>query len=74
MNFMQTVIGVSVAKFTGINPLLGVLAGSVSMSGGHGAAGAFGQTVESLGVTGSLTMALSSATFGLVAGGLLGAA
>jgi len=62
---MQTVIGVSVAKFTGINPLLGVLAGSVSMSGGHGAAGAFGQTVESLGVTGSLTMALSSATFGL---------
>lgn len=73
MTFMQTVIGVSVAKFTGINPLLGVLAGSVSMSGGHGAAGAFGQTVESLGVTGSLTMALSSATFGLVAGGLLGA-
>lgn len=73
MTFMQTVIGVSVAKFTGINPLLGVLAGSVSMSGGHGAAGAFGQTVESLGVTGSLTVALSSATFGLVAGGLLGA-
>lgn len=73
MTLMQTVIGVSVAKFTGINPLLGVLAGSVSMSGGHGAAGAFGQTVEGLGVTGSLTMALSSATFGLVAGGLLGA-
>lgn len=73
MTLMQTVIGVSVAKFTGINPLLGVLAGSVSMSGGHGAAGAFGQTVEGLGVAGSLTMALSSATFGLVAGGLLGA-
>ena len=37
---MQTVIGVGVAKATGINPLLGVLAGSVSMSGGHGSAGA----------------------------------
>ena len=72
MTFMQTVIGVGVAKATGINPLLGVLAGSVSMSGGHGSAGAFGQTVEGLGVTGALTVALSAATFGLVAGGLLG--
>ncbi len=72
MTFMQTVIGVSVAKATGINPLLGVLAGSVSMSGGHGSAGAFGQTVQELGVNGALTVALSAATFGLVAGGLLG--
>lgn len=73
MTFMQTVIGVSVAKLTGINALLGVLAGSVSMSGGHGSAAAFGKTVEDLGVGGGLTVALSSATFGLVAGGLLGA-
>lgn len=73
MTFMQTVIGVSLAKATGISPLLGVLAGSVSMSGGHGSAGAFGKTVEALGVTGASAMALSSATFGLVAGGLLGA-
>ncbi len=73
MTFMQTVIGVSIAKITGINPLFGVLAGSVSMSGGHGAAGAFGKTVEDLGVAGASTMALSSATFGLLAGGLLGA-
>ena len=73
MTLMQTVIGVSIAKITGINPLFGVLAGSVSMSGGHGAAGAFGSTVEAMGVTGASTMALSSATFGLLAGGLLGA-
>lgn len=72
MTFMQTVIGVSLAKVTGINPLLGVMAGSVSMSGGHGSAGAFGQTIEELGVTGGLTVALSAATFGLIAGGLLG--
>lgn len=72
MTLMQTVIGVSLAKVTGINPLLGVMAGSVSMSGGHGSAGAFGQTIEELGVTGGLTVALSSATFGLIAGGLLG--
>ncbi|MGB6129945.1 MAG: sodium/glutamate symporter [Psychrilyobacter sp.] len=73
MTFMQTVIGVSIAKLTHINPLFGVLGGSVSMSGGHGSAGAFGQTVEAMGVTGASTMALSSATFGLLAGGLLGA-
>lgn len=73
MTFMQTVIGVGVAKVMGLNSLLGVLAGSVSMSGGHGAAGAFGKTVENLGVHGAATMALSSATFGLIAGGLLGA-
>lgn len=72
MTLMQTVIGVSLAKVTGINPLLGVMAGSVSMSGGHGSAGAFGQTIEELGVTGGLTVALSAATFGLIAGGLLG--
>lgn len=73
MTFMQTVIGVGVAKITNIHPLYGVLAGSVSMSGGHGSAGAFGKTVEQLGVVGASTMALSSATFGLLAGGLLGA-
>ena len=73
MTLMQTVIGVSVARATGINPLFGVLAGSVSMSGGHGSAGAFGSTVEAMGVIGASTMALSSATFGLLAGGLLGA-
>ena len=73
MTFMQTVIGVALAKATQIHPLFGVLAGSVSMSGGHGSAGAFGKTVEEFGVTGGLTVALSAATFGLIAGGLLGA-
>ena len=73
MTFMQTVIGVALAKITDIHPLFGVLAGSVSMSGGHGSAGAFGKTVEELGVTGGLTAALAAATFGLIAGGLLGA-
>lgn len=73
MTIMQTTIGVSIAKATGINPLFGVLAGSVSMTGGHGTAGAFGQTVEALGVSSGLSVALASATFGLVSGGLIGA-
>lgn len=73
MTLMQTIIGVALAKISNIHPLFGVLAGSVSMSGGHGSAGAFGKTVEEFGVTGGLTVALSAATFGLIAGGLLGA-
>lgn len=72
LSFIQGVIGVSIAKLTGISPLLGILAGPVSMTGGHGSASAFGTTVENLGVIGASAMALSSATFGLVAGGLLG--
>lgn len=73
MTLMQTVIGVSLAKFAGINPLIGVLAGSVTMSGGHGSGAAFGKTIESLGVPGALSAAMASATFGLIAGSLLGA-
>lgn len=73
MTLMQTVIGVSLAEVTGINPLIGVIAGSVTMSGGHGSGAAFGKTIEGLGVSGALSAAMASATFGLIAGSLIGA-
>lgn len=73
MTLMQTVIGVSLAEVTGINPLIGVIAGSVTMSGGHGSGAAFGKTIEALGVTGALSAAMASAPFGLIAGSLIGA-
>lgn len=68
----QNVIGVVFAKIMGIHPLLGVMVGAVSMEGGHGAAAAFGPTVESLGVEGATTVAIAAATFGLISGGLIG--
>ena len=68
----QNVIGVSLASLMGIHPLIGVMAGAVSMEGGHGAAAAYGQTVESLGIPSAVTIGLAAATFGLVAGGLVG--
>lgn len=68
----QNVIGVVFAKITGIHPLLGIMAGAVSMEGGHGAAAAFGPTVEALGVEGATTVAVAAATFGLISGGLIG--
>ncbi|MGV8981635.1 sodium/glutamate symporter [Clostridium sp.] len=68
----QNVIGVVFAKITGIHPMFGIMAGAVSMEGGHGAAAAFGKTAEAMGITGSTTVAIAAATFGLISGGLIG--
>lgn len=68
----QNVIGISLAKLFGLQPLLGIMMGAVSMEGGHGAATAFGGTVEGLGVHSALSVGLAAATFGLIAGGLVG--
>jgi len=69
---LQNLVGVGMAKALGIDPLLGIMAGAVSLEGGFGAAAAFGPIAESLGTSGATTAALASATFGMVAGGLLG--
>lgn len=70
--FAQNIIGVSLASVLGLHSLIGVMAGAVSMEGGHGAAAAYGQTVQALGVPSAVTIGLAAATFGLVAGGLVG--
>ncbi|MCG7335150.1 sodium/glutamate symporter [Sporosarcina sp. ACRSM] len=70
--FLQNVIGVSFAQLFGIDPLLGVMAGAVSMNGGHGGAAAYGQTIEGLGVSSALTIGMAAATLGLICGSLTG--
>ena len=73
MLVLQNVVGIAVAMVTGQNPLLGLVAGSVAMSGGHGTAAAWGARFENdFGMTGAIGIGLAAATFGLVAGGLLG--
>ncbi|MBG6619574.1 sodium/glutamate symporter [Pseudomonas aeruginosa] len=69
---LQNLIGVGRAGLLGLDPLLGIMAGAVSLEGGFGAAAAFGPVAEGLGAQGATTVALASATFGMVAGGLLG--
>lgn len=69
---LQNLIGVGSAGLLGLDPLLGIMAGAVSLEGGFGAAAAFGPVAEGLGAQGATTVALASATFGMVAGGLLG--
>lgn len=70
--FMQNVIGVSLAKLFNIDPLLGVMSGAVSMTGGHGGAAAYGQTIEALGTTSAVTIGMAAATLGLICGSLSG--
>ena len=68
----QGVIGVGIASLVGIHPVLGVMAGPVSMVGGHGNAAAFGPQAEAAGVHGATTVAIAAATLGLVLGNLTG--
>jgi ESS family glutamate:Na+ symporter len=73
MLVMQNVIGMSAARAMGIDPLIGLIAGSVTMSGGHGTGAAWGQKfAESFGLAAAPGIALASATFGLMMGGLVG--
>jgi len=70
---LQNGLGVALAGAMGVDPLLGLLAGSISMTGGHGTGAAFGQLLQDdFGFTGGVTLALAAATFGLVGGGLIG--
>ena len=69
---MQDIVGPVLAKALGINPLLGLAAGSIPLTGGHGTSGAFGPELEKLGATGATVVAVASATYGLIAGCLIG--
>ncbi|ACA53612.1 sodium:glutamate symporter [Clostridium botulinum A2B7 92] len=69
----QDVLGVVMAKFIGEDPLLGLIVGSVTMTGGHGTGATFGALFESeYGLVGASTTAMAAATFGLVCGSLMG--
>ena len=68
----QNLVSVGLAKLVGVSPLIGLSTGSIPMVGGHGTAGAFGPVLEDLGITGASTLCTAAATFGLVAGSLMG--
>lgn len=69
---LQNFLSVGVAKEMGLSPLVGMATGSIPMSGGHGTAGGFSPVLESMGLTGASSITLAAATFGLVAGSLIG--
>ena len=70
---LQDVVGVAMASVLGLDPLLGLVTGSIALTGGHGTAGAWGIVLEEqYGVVGATTLGIAAATYGLVAGGLVG--
>ena len=68
----QNLIGIGLALGLGQNPLLGMSAGSITMSGGHGTAAGFSPLLESLGLSSAMTITMATATFGLLGGSLIG--
>jgi ESS family glutamate:Na+ symporter len=70
---LQNGVGIGLASLLGVDPFVGLISGSITMTGGHGTGAAFGKLMEDqYGFTGAVTLAMAAATFGLVSGGLLG--
>ena len=72
LGIFQDIFGIFATNVFGLDQMFGIMAGGISLEGGHGAAAAFGPVAEKMGHAGSTTVAISSATYGLIAGGLLG--
>lgn len=69
---IQNLVGIGVATLFDLPKLFGVMAGSVTLVGGPATGLAFAPLFEELGLKGAETIAITSATFGIVTGGLLG--
>ena len=69
---LQNFLGVYLAKLLGLSPLVGLATASIPMTGGHGTSAAFAPVLEEAGLQNALTITLAAATFGLVAGSLIG--
>ncbi|WP_336356498.1 sodium/glutamate symporter [Pseudomonas granadensis] len=70
---VQNAMGIGLATLLGLDPLMGLLTGSITLAGGHGTGAAWGTVFsEKYGLASASELALASATFGLVLGGLIG--
>src|SRR5687768_15825757 len=69
---VQNLVGIGAAALFDVPKLFGIMAGSVTLVGGPATGLAFAPLFEEMGLKGAETIAISSATFGIVCGGLLG--
>ena len=72
MAVVQNVLGAAAAWGLGQHPLMGVLAGSVTLTGGPATGLAFAPLFEQAGVPGAATLAVAAAMVGIVSGGVIG--
>ena len=68
----QNFLAVWLANLLDVDPLVGLCTGSIPMVGGHGTAGAFGPVLEDFGIKGATTLCTAAATYGLIAGSMMG--
>lgn len=68
---VQNLIGVGIARVTGLTPGLGLFFGSIPFLGGHGTAAAWAQATPANDLRGALEVSMACATLGLIAGGLV---
>ena len=70
---VQNIVGIGLASAFGLEPIIGLVTGSITLTGGHGTAGAWGKVLEQdYHIQGATALGMASATFGLVLGGLIG--
>lgn len=72
VSIIQNCISVGLATVTGLEYPYALLAGAISMIGGHGAAGSYGSTFVEMGYPAGITVGAAAATFGLIFGVLVG--
>ena len=69
---MQNLMPMAMTRLLGVDPLIGMASGSMAMTGGHGTAAGFASVVEAMGLQGAGTIGMAAATFGLIAGSMIG--
>lgn len=69
---VQNLMPLGITRIMDVDPLIGMAAGSISMTGGHGTAGGFASVLERMGLQGAGTIGMAAATFGLIAGSMVG--
>ncbi len=70
---IQNIFGITVASLVGLDPSYGLIAGSITLTGGHGTGAAWAENLtETFHISGALELAMACATYGLVMGGIIG--
>jgi glutamate:Na+ symporter, ESS family len=69
----QDALGVAMARLLGLHPVLGLVAGSITLVGGHGTGAAYAERfAEEHEILGVMGLTMTSATIGLIIGGIIG--
>ena len=69
---MQNFLGGGIMSLFGLSPLYGIACGAVALVGGPGTAAAYGPELVAAGAAGADVAGVAAATFGLIAGSVMG--